>query len=105
MLSITSVMVSFPPVDRILMCATRLQQAIDLADQFRLIPKLYWCDRWERDSSGHTQYTLSDYRGVPVGVSEPSLASPHRTLRANVAHVIAPLDLLDRANSFPSSGP
>jgi hypothetical protein len=90
----------FPKADKMLACVTRLQDSIEIADQFRLVPKLYWCERWERHSGANVDYILTDYRGFKIAVSEPSLVSGRRPPSPNIPQIVAPIDLLNGGNSI-----
>ena len=91
---------SFPDADKMLACATRLQQVIDTADSYRLIPKLYWRVKAEYDADGNSCNSFADYRNNIVPLWEPSPVLGMLNKRTfSVPYLIAPFDLLNIPNS------
>jgi len=89
----------FPDPDKMLVCVTRILEALDIADNMRLIPKLYWGKSSTTDSYGNICTTFVDYNNTMVPLWEPSpfpltIAKPF-----DVPHIIAPFDLLNMPNS------
>ena len=89
----------FPTPDKMIACASRLQQVIDVADSKRLVPKLFWGIKSQSDSYGNVCDTFADYRGTTVSLWDPPpmLAGVRRDL--GIPYVIAPFDFLGQPNS------
>ncbi len=90
----------FPEPDKMLACASRLHQVVKMADDFRLVPKLYWGIRSECDNHYNVCETFSDYRGSTVTLWDPPtvLGIPQNTI--GVPCLIAPFDFLGQPNSI-----
>lgn len=90
---------SFPEADKMLACATRLQQVVETADSHRLIPKLYWGVKSEFDADGNNCDSFADYRNIVVSLWEPSPVLGGMTKSFGIPYLIAPFDLLNAPNS------
>ncbi|MHC4510367.1 MAG: hypothetical protein ACYTAO_15675 [Planctomycetota bacterium] len=89
----------FPETDRMLACASRIQQVLDIADNKRLIPKLFWETRRERDANENTCHMLLDYRGNTVTLWSPSTLAAQTRMVSSVPCLVAPFDFLNQPNS------
>jgi len=90
---------NFPESDRMLACASRLLEVLDIADSRLLIPKLFWAVKAERDAHGNTCERLADYRNVTFSLWDPSAVVGIPTMYFGAPYVIAPLDFLNQPNS------
>jgi hypothetical protein len=91
---------AFPAPDRMLACVSRLRQVVELADQHRLVPKLYWGECSEGDNHGNICDTFKDYRGTSVALWEPPLVRSGPRKLFGVPYLIAPLDLFNLPNTM-----
>jgi hypothetical protein len=91
---------AFPDADKLLACASRLQQVLDIADSQRLIPKLFWGVRAEKDNDGNVCDTFHDCRGIPVSLYNPGACSGILERKFGVPYLIAPFDFLSQPNSL-----
>ena len=89
----------FPTADRMIGCALRLQQVIDVADSKRLVPKLFWGRKSESDSCGNVCDTFADYRGTLVSLWNPPPMVPGVQKKFGIPYIIAPFDFLGEPNS------
>lgn len=51
----------FPTMDAMLLCATRLREAVEQADARRFYPKSFWLKARRSDRFGRIEYTMADY--------------------------------------------
>ena len=79
----------FPSPDEILACATRLQQAFDLSDQNRYLPKTFWLHRMITDINKATALELQDYRGKMLNISRPALVWALPTVSFDIPVIVA----------------
>ena len=89
----------FPSPDKMIACASRLQQVIDVVDSKRLIPKLFWGETIESDSHGNICYTYTDYRGTTVSLRDPRPMVAGVKKAFAIPQLIAPFDFLGQPNS------
>lgn len=89
----------FPTPDKMIACASRLQQVIDVVDSKRLIPKLFWGIRSESDSYGNVCDTFADYRSTTVSLWDPPPMLAGARKAFGIPYVIAPFDFLGQPNS------
>jgi hypothetical protein len=89
----------FPDSDKLLAFITRFEQVVDVVDSSRLIPKLFWCTKTERDADGNTCVTFNDYRNAAVPLWKPSVVVPGPSVRFDRPFLIAPFDFLGLPNS------
>jgi hypothetical protein len=90
---------SFPTTDRMLACVSRVQDALDIADRERLVPKLYWVTKSEEDADGNECHSVADYRGSVLPLWGPSLVAAVPSISSARPYVVAPLDLINEPNS------
>lgn len=90
---------TFPDSDKMLACATRLLESLDIADSMRFIPKLYWGVKSEVDADGNNCITFSDYRNATIVLWTPSPMRLEISMPLEMPHLIAPFDLLNLPNS------
>jgi hypothetical protein len=89
----------FPAPDKMLACVSRLEQAVDLSDSRRVIPKLYWRVSENRDLHGQVADSFRDYRNCTFELCGPSpVRGPDRGA-FGVPYLIAPADFLNIPNS------
>ena len=91
---------AFPTLDEMLICVTRLQDVVEIADDGRLIPKLYWITRGEYERQDMLRITLEDYRGNTVSLWEPSLVVAIPKKSFGVPYLVAPLDFFNQPNAM-----
>lgn len=91
---------AFPASDQMLACVSRLREAVELADRYRLVPKLYWGVRSESDNHGNICDTFKDYRGNSVALWGPPLVMAGQRKSFGVPYLVAPLDLLNLPNTM-----
>ncbi len=89
----------FPRGDEMLACATRVRDALEMADALRYLPKVYWLQSLQKDRLGRQRFVFVDYRGrettvggppVISGLSEPTFSEPV---------LVAPGNLLGEPNA------
>lgn len=90
----------FPDSDRLLACASRLEQVVDIADSCRLIPKLFWGIKAEEDLHAITCDTLQDYRGMAISLWDPGMAAGMGQRVFGVPYLVAPFDFVGEPNSI-----
>jgi hypothetical protein len=90
---------AFPRVDDMLACVARIQKAVNLADEYRLIPKTFWRTKHIKDQYGREESILSDYMGRALQINGPTIVSGIRPLNFNEPVVVAPDNLLGLPNS------
>lgn len=90
---------SFPSSDKMLGLVARLEQAIELADVNRYLPKLFWLYSRKGTRFGLTEYEYQDYARRPLTVFGPPTVSglPRQTYGRPV--LIAPGNLIGYPNS------
>ena len=89
----------FPDADKMLACVSRLQQIVDTADSRRLVPKLFWGVKSERDTNGNVCNSFADYRSMTVPLFSPSPVVGTTETYFGVPYIIAPCDFLNQPNS------
>jgi hypothetical protein len=89
----------FPTADRMLACASRLEQIVDLADHRNLIPKFIWPLRSERDSFGNLTLFFEDYKGAISTIAGPSPVRALSRHEFGTPYVAAPLNFLAIPNA------
>jgi len=89
----------FPPADKLLACAVRLGQALDLADTHRFVPKVHWLFERRGNRFGVAESEFRDYAGRVVVAYGPQLSSGLEPLSYDGAHLVAPGNLLGIPNS------
>jgi hypothetical protein len=90
---------SFPDADKMLACVSRLQQIVDTADSRRLVPKLFWGVKSERDTYGNVFDSFADYRKMTVSLFSPCPVLSIPETAFGVPYIIAPCDFLNQPNS------
>lgn len=88
----------FPSIADMKEFCLQLQTALQLSDQTRLYPKVYWKARFEEGQFGQTAQTFRDYKGGTVTLRGPSVLAVSPPIRWNCPHVIAPGNLLGYPN-------
>ncbi|MEW6535104.1 MAG: hypothetical protein AB1454_05730 [Candidatus Auribacterota bacterium] len=91
---------SFPSTDRMLACVSRLYEIVELADRWRLVPKLYWMIKVDADYHGNICMKFEDYRGKLFTLWAPPLVMAGLRSRFGVPYLIAPFDLLNLPNTM-----
>jgi len=91
---------AFPEPNKMLACASRLQQVVEIADTRRLLPKLFWGKRVESDSHGNMCITFADYRGGTVFLWGPPTTLACLDKSFGQPYLIAPLDFIGQPNSM-----
>lgn len=89
----------FPKPDIMLVCATRLREAFDLADTLRYVPKVFWLRTRTTDRFGRSQFTYVDYRGKEIVLSGPPVVSGLSEISFTEPAIIAAGNLLGAPNA------
>jgi hypothetical protein len=90
----------FPSSDRMLGCASRLEQIADMVDHRSLIPKLIWPTKMEQDSFGNITFSYEDSSGIVSNFKGPtSVLGLSHQYRPDLPYIAAPLNLLGLPNS------
>jgi hypothetical protein len=90
----------FPLPDRLLACVVRLEQMVDLADNRRIVPKLYWRVKVNADLNGQATHSFRDYRNGSLELWGPSPVRGAIEPSSGVPYLIAPVDFLNIPNSM-----
>ncbi|WP_438001092.1 hypothetical protein WMF26_16310 [Sorangium sp. So ce185] len=90
---------TFPSIDSMLLCVTRLREAFDIADSRRLIPKSFWLRSRQQDRYGRIEYEYEDYAGRGVKLIGPPGVAGLPTIPDEVPVIIAPGSLLPEAGT------
>lgn len=89
----------FPSADKLLACVVRLGQSLELADDHRFLPKVFWLSSVKENRFGATEYDLCDYAGrLAVGYGPP-LVSGLPPVSYESACLLAPGNLLGVPNA------
>jgi hypothetical protein len=91
---------AFPDADRLVACAARLQQAVDAADERRILPKLFWGVHSEAWDDGNLCDTFEDYRGSAVSLWGTPCSSGIPLRHLAIPYLIAPVDFLRQPGSL-----
>jgi hypothetical protein len=89
----------FPTADKLLACVTRLDQAVELADENRLLPKVFWLYAKKEDRFGIVEFEFRDSAGHRTFSFGPPLVSVLEPPSYESACLIAPGNLLGSPNS------
>jgi hypothetical protein len=89
----------FPSADKLLACAVRLGQALELADVHRFIPKVHWLFGRKGNRFGARENEFRDYAGRVAISYGPQLVSGLETDSYDGARVLAPGNLLGLPNA------
>ena len=89
----------FPSCDAMLACATRVSEALALADLHRYIPKVFWLQKMTRDRFGLTEYEFRDYRGRIFTLFGPRMVAGLPSLDYSAPVLISPANLLGLPNA------
>lgn len=90
---------AFPSTDKMLGCASRLEQIVDLADHRSLIPKLIWPAKIERDAAGNSTLYLEDYKGAVSTIFGPTPVAGGAKQVFGLPYIAFPLNFLSLPNS------
>ncbi|TMN71556.1 hypothetical protein CWB85_10650 [Pseudoalteromonas sp. S1727] len=90
---------SFPEIDKMIACATRLQQAVEMSDIGRYFPKSFSLTSERKDSFNGIEFTFEDYRGKEFKSFGPAVVSGLPKPKFGEPIVIAPCNLLGLPNS------
>jgi hypothetical protein len=91
---------TFPSTDKMIVCMSRLKEAVELSDSKRLIPKLFWCVSGEMDGHGNTCYTFADYKGTTVSLWDPPFVLAGFKKSFGEPYLIAPFDFFCQPNTM-----
>jgi hypothetical protein len=90
----------FPQADRMLATATRLSQALEVADVNRLMPKIHWLYGRKSDRFGQVEYEFRDYAARSTVAYGPPLVSGLLKPRYGSPFLLAPSNLLGMPNAW-----
>jgi len=88
----------FPSISDMKEFCCQLQTALQLSDQNRLFPKVYWKARFEKGEFGQTAHIFRDFKGGTITLRGPSVLAVNPRIWWNRPHVIAPGNLLGYPN-------
>jgi hypothetical protein len=90
---------TFPDNDKMLACASRLQQAVESADINRFFPKYYWLTFRKSNQYGIIEYRYIDYAKRELIIYGPPISSglPRKIYKQPV--LVAPFNLMSHPNS------
>lgn len=89
----------FPELDMILACATRLDEAVTLADVQRYFPNLWWVTEVEYDRHLQSRITLTSYSGSRATVFMPFFVAGLPDVPITLPCILPPGNLLGYPNS------
>lgn len=89
---------TFPTMEKLRTCVSKLIEAFEKADELRIFPKVYWLVSRLRDRYGRIEYTYMDYNDRLLKVAGPSSVAGLPRVSEEDPVVIAPGGLL------PASG-
>jgi hypothetical protein len=90
---------SFPEIDKMIACATRLQQAVEMSDIGRYFPKSFSLTSEKKDNFKGVEFIFEDYRGKEFKLFGPAVVSGLPKQKFGEPIVIAPCNLLGLPNS------
>ncbi|MEK7400487.1 MAG: hypothetical protein AAB116_26380 [Candidatus Poribacteria bacterium] len=92
--------VSFPSINGMIECVKKLQEAFDLTDNNRFIPKEFWLNSYSFNRFGREQYIYYDYMNRDLQLNGPNPIINKESLQTFDSPIlIAPGNLLDLPNS------
>ena len=90
---------TFPQIDAMIACASRLRQASALAGNQRYFPNPLWLLKYEQNRRGLQEYTLVDSNQALLIVNGPSMFSGSLLPNFNRPWLVAPV----RMNEYPNT--
>jgi hypothetical protein len=92
--------INFPSINEMIGSIEKLQDALDLADDNRFIPKEFWLNSYNFNRFGREQHVYNDYMNRNLYLNGPNSIMEERLLVFDSPILIAPGNLLDLPNSF-----
>jgi hypothetical protein len=89
----------FPSTESIIACERYLSDLMDIADQKRFIPKVFWLSERRTDEFGVIKYHLRDYNGRELMLNGPAIVSGIPGPSFTVPWIVPYGNLLGFANS------